>query len=135
MQEIPINVLALIAAALIRFVVGALWYSPVGFASAWREIVGLDEAKMRAGLPKAIAVDLVGSLIMAFVLEHAVIYAGAATLATGAAVGFFNWLGFIAVILMGTVVYEQRPLKLFFINGGFNLIALVLMGALLAIWR
>jgi Protein of unknown function (DUF1761) len=86
-------------------------------------------------VPRAIAVDLIGSLLMAFVLEHAVIYAGATMLATGAAVGMFNWLGFVAVILMGMVVYEQRPLRLFFINGGFNLIALVLMGALLAVWR
>ena len=135
MQEIPVNILALIFAAAIRFVVGALWYSPVAFAPAWRHLVGIDEAQMKAGLPRAIAVDLVGSFIMAFVLVHAVVYAGATSVWTGAAVGFFNWLGFVAVILLAQNVYEQRPLKLFAINAGFNLIALLLMGALLAVWR
>ena len=36
--------------------------------------------------------------VMAFVLLHAVHYAGATTIGTGAAVGFFNWLGFIGVV-------------------------------------
>jgi hypothetical protein len=33
------------------------------------------------------------------------------------------------------VLYEQRPLKLFVIQSGFNLLSLLLMGALLAAWR
>ncbi len=135
MQDIAINYWALLVAALLRIVVGGLWYSPFAFAPAWRDLVGLDEARMKAGLPKAIVIDVIGSLVMAFVLVHAVVYAGAAGVGQGAAVVFFNWLGFIAVILLGVTIYEQRPLKLFFINAGFNLIALVLMGALLAVWR
>ena len=72
---------------------------------------------------------------MAWVLAHAVIYAGATTFGLGAAVGFFNWLGFIAVIQFTAVLYEQRSLKLFAIQSGFNLVSLLLMGALLAVWR
>jgi hypothetical protein len=135
MQDIAINYWALAIAAALRIVVGALWYSPFAFAPAWRDLVGIDETQMKAGLPRAIVVDVIGSLVMAFVLVHAVVYAGATGLSQGAAVGFFNWLGFVAVILLGVTIYEQRPLKLFFINAGFNLIALALMGALLAVWR
>jgi Protein of unknown function (DUF1761) len=135
MHDIPINLMALLAATAIRFIVGAIWFSPVAFAPAWRGLVGIDEARMKAGLPKAIIIDLIGSFVMAFVLVHAVIYAGASTIAAGAAVGFFNWLGFVAVVQLGANIYQQRPLTLFFVETGFNLLALILMGAVLAVWH
>ena len=135
MQEISINIWALIVAALIRVALGALWFSPVAFLPRWRAIVGLDEAKMRAGLPRAVAVDVVGALVMAFVLVHAVVYAGATTIGQGAAAGFFNWLGFIAVVQISATLHEHRPFAYFAINAGYNFIALLIMGAVLAIWR
>jgi Protein of unknown function (DUF1761) len=135
MQDISINVWALIVTAAIRVVLGAAWFSPVAFLPRWRAIVGMDEATMRAGLPRAIAVDVVGALIMAFVLVHAVVYAGATTIGQGAVAGFFNWLGFIAVVQISATMHEHRPFAYFAINSGYNLVALLAMGALLAVWR
>jgi hypothetical protein len=135
MQEIPINWLAVIVAAIIRLAVGAVWYSPVAFGKAWQKTVGITQDQMMGAMPRAIAVDAVGSLIMAFILLHAVVYAGGNTLLLGAAIGALNWLGFVAVVLVATNVYEQRPLRSAYLGAGFNLVAMVLMGALLAIWR
>ena len=135
MQEVPVNVWALIVAALIRIVSRAVWFSPSAFLQHWLAITGLGETAMKAGMPRAIAFDVIGSLVMAFVLAHAVAYAGAATLGQGAAVGFFNWLGFIATVQLSGTLHEHRPLRFFAINTGYNFIALILMGALLAVWR
>jgi len=135
MQDVVVNYWALIVAALIRLVIAAVWFSPVAFLESWRRIVGIDEATMNAGMPRAIALDVVGSLVLAFVLAHAVVYAGAATILQGAAVGFWNWLGFIAVVNLSETMHENRPFKFLAINTGYNLIALPLMGALLAVWR
>ena len=134
MQDVPLS-WAMLVAALIRMVVGGLWFSPLAFVAPWQKIIGLTPEQMKTGMPRAIAADAVGSLIMAFVLAHAVAYAQAATLGQGLAVGFFNWLGFVAVVQFTGVLYEQRPMKLFLLQSGFNLVALVLMGALLALWR
>jgi hypothetical protein len=87
---------------------------------------------MMARLPAAILSDVVGAVIMTFILAHAVYYAGAVTWATGAAVGLFNWLGFIAVTHFALVMYEKRPFKLFLINNGYQALSLAVMGALLA---
>ena len=135
MHEVPINYWALVVAALIRIALGAAWYSPIGFIERWRTAVGIDEATMKAGMLRAVAFDVVGALVMAFVLVHAVVYAEAATLGQGAAVGFFNWLGFVAVVLFSATMHEHRPIRYFMINAGYNLIALILMGAVLAVWR
>ena len=134
MEEVPLS-WAMLVAALIRMVVGGLWFSPLAFVAPWQKIIGLTPEQMKTGMPRAIAADAVGSLVMAFVLAHAVAYAQAATLGQGILVGFFSWLGFVAVVQFTGVLYEQRPIKLFFLQSGFNLVALVLMGALLAVWR
>ena len=135
MQEITVNIWALIVAALIRLIIGAVWFSPFAFLERWRRAVGVDTATINAGMPRAIAFDVVGSLVMAYVLVHAVAYAGAATIGQGAAVGFFNWLGFVAVVQLSETMHEHRPLHFFAVTTVYNLIALVLMGALLAVWR
>lgn len=134
MQEFPINYLALIVAALIRAAVGMAWHSPIMFGPAWMKLVGVNDQDMKAMLPRAIPIDLIGGFVMAFVLVHAVHYAGANTLATGAAVGFFNWIGFLVVSNLAGVLYEKKPFKLFAIDISGQLVALVAMGALLAVW-
>jgi hypothetical protein len=68
------------------------------------------------------------------VLLHAVHYAGAHTIVQGAAVGFFNWIGFIAVVLLSQVMYEHRPFGLFLVNNGYLLLSLLIMGAVFAVW-
>jgi hypothetical protein len=39
------------------------------------------------------------------------------------------------VVMVATGVYEQRPLRAAWFGAGFNLVALLLMGAFLAVWR
>ena len=112
MREFLINWLAILAAVIIKQVIGAFWYSPALFGPSWCKLTGVSEAAMKAGLVKALIPDVIGSAVMAFVLVHAVHYAGAHDWAQGAAVGFFNWLGFVAVATLGSVTFEKRPLKL-----------------------
>ena len=135
MQEFPISWWAVLAAALLKMIVGAVWYSPVLFGPRWSTLSGISNLEVKQRLPKLLAFDFIASFIMSFVLLHAVHYAGATTVATGAAVGFFNWLGFVATVTYGLTLYERRPLGLFWIANGFQLISLLLMGAVLAIWQ
>lgn len=134
MQEFPINWLAVLVATIAKFVLGAIWYSPIAFAPRWQALTGCDPTAAKTGFVKTMAIDFVASFVMAFVLVHAVHYAGAASLGTGAAVGFFNWLGFIGATTLAAGLYEKRPLALWAINNGYLLLALVIMGVILAVW-
>ena len=111
--------LTILAAVIIKQILGAFWYSLALFGPSWCKLAGVSEAEMKAGLVKALIPDVIGSALMAFVLVHAVHYAGAHNWAQGAAVGFFNWLGFVAVATLGSVTFEKRPLKLYLINNGY----------------
>ena len=134
MQEFPINWGAVLVAAIVKFAIGGIWYSNIAFAPRWRALTGCSEEGTKQGLGKAMAIDFAGGVVMAFVLLHAVHYAGAVTAPMGAAVGFFNWLGFIGVSTLAASFYEKRPLQLWVINNGYLLLALLVMGAILAIW-
>lgn len=134
-MQIPINWWAVIVAAIIRMAVGTVWYSPALFVKPWQALTGVTPESMKAGLGKAIGIDVVLSLIMAFALANIVVASGITDWLNGAIAGFWVWLGFIATSFVGLWAYENRPLKLIAINAGSALVALILMGALLAVWR
>ena len=134
MQHFHINYLALVVAAIARFLFGWFWYSPVLFGRTWMSLTGCNPAEMKRRMPVLAPADLISNFIMAFVLVHAVHYAGAVNAGQGAAVGFFNWLGFIATVMLMLSLYEKRPARLFWINSGFQLISLLIMGAIVAVW-
>ncbi len=134
MEPIAINLVALAVCVIFRFIVGGLWFSPLAFMKPWQAETGVGDEAMKARLPMALVWDLIGSILMAFVLAHAVRYAGASTLLTGAAVGALNWLGFVAVTTFARVSYEGASPRLFLISSGYNLVTLVIMGAILGQW-
>lgn len=132
---LPVNWLAILVAAIIRMAVGFVWYSPPVALKPWQALTGITPEKMKAGLGKAMVVDVIASLIMAFALANIIVGANITDWLNGALAGFWVWLGFQATLLVSLWGYENRSLKLIAINLGNNLIALVLMGALLAVWR
>ena len=134
MQSFPINYWAVLVATLAKFFLGWAWYSSFLFGKQWQALTGVTEAQMKAGMLKAIVADLVSTFVMAWVLLHAVHYAGAASLGLGVAVGFFTWLGFVGAASLGIMFYEQRPPKLVLIYNGYMLIAFLIMGGILAVW-
>ena len=135
MNAIPINYWAVLVAAALRMAVGFVWYSPPVLLKPWQVLTGITPETMRAGLTRAMVVDVIASLIMAFALANIIGASGITDWLNGALAGFWVWLGFIATVLVSLWGYENRSLKLIGINLGNNLIALLLMGALLASGR
>ncbi len=135
MRELDLHLYPILGAAASRMALGALWYSPVLFLKPWMKMTGIGEQKMKQGMGGKIAADIVGSLLMAFVMAHMVGWAGATEVLGGLAVGFLCWIGFAAVVSISTVTYEKRPFKLFALHNGYNLASLLAMGVILAVWR
>lgn len=135
LQWVPVNAWALLAAAAARMALGALWYSPPLFMRQWREMAGLSESDVKAAMPRAVAVDAAGSVVLAFVLLHAVVYSGARSAGQALFIGFWNWLGFIGVVTLAASRYERRPFKYWAINNGFHALAVLGMSVILTLWR
>jgi hypothetical protein len=134
-----INYAAVAACALLYWLLGGLWYSPLLFGGKFVEIMRWSPeqiARIQAeGAGVQLALAFVGSLVTAYVLAHIVRYTNAETAGDGAKTGLWLWLGFVVTSNLNTVFFEFRPVGLYLINIGYHLVAFLAMGALLAAWR
>jgi hypothetical protein len=129
-----VNWLAIIVAAVVKFAIGAVWYAPL-FGKQWRELQGIPEGAPQDGLVQAMVVQIITDLVMAYVLARFIVYSSATDLWTGAFVGVMAWFGFVITIMVGAIFYEKRPPMLIAINGGYQLLGLAVMGAILGVWH
>lgn len=132
-----INYVAVLVAAAAQFAIGAAWYTAL-FGKQWLKLNGISKEKVEAqkdNMAKTYALSFVTSLVMAYVLAHVLGYSNATTALAGATGGFWVWLGFIATTMFSSVLYLQKPVKLWAIDSGYYLVSLLVMGAVLAVWR
>jgi len=134
-----INIWAVLAATLAHFIIGGLWYSPVLFVKPWMRAMGISqkefEKKAKKNSPaKAMTISFFTGLLMSYVLAYLIDYAQASTIAQGLQIGAWLWLGFVATSTLSPTLFEGRNTKLWLINVSYELVALLVMGAILAVW-
>lgn len=141
MKPVPINYLAVVVAAIANMVIGFVWYGPL-FGKTWMKLSGITPEKIESakasGLGKTYLLASVGSLVMSFVLAHALVFAAAyfemSGISAGLMSGFWNWLGFIAPVTLGTVLWEGKSWALWLLMNGYYLVTLLVMGTILSVW-
>jgi hypothetical protein len=131
MHGFDVNWLAILIAALAKFAIGGAWYSPPVFGPGWGAIVGVSPEAFKSRMLRAMIVDILASLVLAWVLANVLKFTGAIGLVPGVRVSFFLWLGFVATPLISTTVYEGRSMALFGINGGYWLVSMLVMGGII----
>ncbi len=128
---ISVNWLAIVIAAVVKFAIGSAWYSPMLFSKQWQEAAGVTPDP--SVMPRAIVVQVIGDLIMAYILARFIGHYAGDGLVIGAVVGFMAWIGFVAPVMLGAIMYESRKMSLFYINSGYQLIGIVVMGAIIGV--
>ncbi|TMI76544.1 MAG: DUF1761 domain-containing protein [Bacillati bacterium ANGP1] len=128
------NWVAIVVAAIAQFIIGWIWYGPL-FGKTWMSMMGMSQQSMsREGMGKTMVLTFIGSLVTAAVLSMLVGWMGAKTLSTGIAAGFWAWLGFVATVTLGGVLFAKMSWNLYILNNAYQLISLAVMGAILAKW-
>ncbi len=138
-SAVPINYLAVVLAAVANMVLGFVWYGPL-FGKQWMAWSGFTKADMdsakKKGMGKSYGLMALGSLVMAYVLAHSLVFAASYLkvngIPAGLMAGFWSWLGFVAPVTLGTVLWDGKPWKLWILNNAYYLVALLLMGSILA---
>ncbi len=126
--------LAVIVAAIAQYILGFLWYGPL-FGKTWRALMGVKDQSMGAGMGKTLVWSFIGSLVTAGVLRKFATMVGATSVGAGISLGAMVWLGFIATVTLASVLYEKRSVNLYILNNAYQLVSLVVMGAIVAAWR
>ena len=127
-----VNWLAVIVAAIVKFGIGAVWFTAL-FGARWRALMNVPEGASQEGLVPAMVVQIVGDLIMAYVLAL-IVRNGMPGLGGGILMGFAVWLAFVATLMVASIFYERKKPELVAINGGYQLVGIVVMGAILGVW-
>ena len=129
-----INLWAVLAAGVASLILGGLWYSLVLFGKAWSAASGVTEeqaksANMAKTLGTAFVLALIGAAVFAMFLgpRPAPMFAMAAGLSAG--------LCWVAGSFGINYLFEQRPLRLFLINGGYHTVQYTVIGAVLGLWQ
>lgn len=134
----PHNFVAILVSAVVAFLIGGLWYSPMLFAKQWMAAhahTPEDVAKLKAEAPKAYAISFLAFLIMAAILQLVLNHLDAHDWHRGALWGAHIWLGFAFTIGLMANVYSGKKFAVFAIDAGYQLVYLVIMGAILGQWH
>ena len=129
MEEMNINWLALVAAAILPLVTGFLWYGPI-FGKAWLKETGMTEEKAKSMNPaKTYGLAVVMAFLIAFALWPEVMIGGAPSDPHGTEAymtfkhGAFHGalMGFIVAmpVLSTNALFEQKSIKYVAINEGY----------------
>jgi hypothetical protein len=159
MEQLPINPIAIPIAAVAALVIGFLWYNPKVFGNAWMRASGMTEEKMKGGNMAVIFgfallfAVLLASLLMQitnhqwgalgmvggepetakesfnlFMKDYGTAYR---TFKHGAFHGILFGI-FGALPIIGTnALFERKSAKYIFINVGYWIVTLAVMGAIL----
>lgn len=129
-----INWLAVVAAGLSSFIVGGFWYARPVFGNAWMADSKLTEDEIKSGNKgKIFGFTAFFSLLMA--VNLAMFLADAKTTAAwGAEAGFLAGIWTFCAIAIHSL-FELKSWRHIFINGGYSVVSLTLMGAIIGLWR
>ena len=140
---VPVNYWAVIVATIASMAIGFVWYGPL-FGKKWIAEMGWTKEHLEGKradskkMTRQYVLMALGSLVMSFVLLHNITFGSAylhiTGISAGLQAGFWNWLGFIAPLTLGAVLWEGKSWKLFCINVGYYLVTLLVMGCILAVW-
>ncbi len=128
-----INWLAVVAAALSMFALGAVWYSPLLFVKAWARAAGLEiDYEKRGNFGVILGISFVLTFIMAANLAFFVSDVDLGMTIFYALCAGLGW----ATLSLGVIaLFERRPLTYVLINGGYLTTGFVLMGLILGLWK
>ena len=128
------NYVAVVVAALVVVVVSTVYY--IAFGKQYAQLRGLsaEEAAARPPIWKPL-LEVLRNLILATVV--ACISCGLELTEPGEAVllALGLWIAFPAMLLMGSVMWDQVPVKLAAMHAGDWLLKLLIITVLVTVWR
>lgn len=129
-----LNIWAVIVAALSTFLIGGLWYSPALLGNVWMRENGFTEESMKgSNMAKIFGLAFILGLIAS--INLAMFLGPEDRPAMGALWGFAAGFGWVATFVGVHYLFERKSFTLFLINAGYSVVALTVMGVILAAWK
>ena len=130
-----VNLWAVILAAFSYLILGTLWYSPLLFGNKWIKLKGFTDEDFKTNKPMWMITLLtfLSSAIAAFVIS--MILGPNSNGIFGAIIGACIAVFFVSMSKLTSVLFENQPVRLYFLHAGFDIVASMVMGAIIGYWR
>ena len=135
--ELSINWLAIIASTIVAMIIGSIWYGPL-FGKKWLKIVKLTK-KDTKDWQKPMLTMLVMALVQSFIISHLIVYTAyfypeMNRGIVGIITGFWLFIGVALPLILSSNMFAKRKIDLTYIEGGNQLVTLLIVGAILGFW-
>ncbi len=127
-----VNILGIIICAIFSIILGSIWYGPL-FGKQWMKLSKIKKpSKITSAIKKMMirsySITLISSIITATIIS--VLLANASLIPAMITI-FLIWLGFLATSMIGIVLWEGKPVKLYLLNVFYYLVSLEIMVVIL----
>lgn len=134
----PFNVLAVLACGAASLVIGFVWYGPL-FGKPWAGFTGWTEEKIKT-IPGS-KMGLTYGLTFLCALVTAAALAGLSNalaltgVVAGLTLGLVAGIGFAAMAFATTHLFEHKPLGLWLIVSGYQIVYAAAAGVIVTVWK
>jgi len=129
------NWLSVFVAAIVGYLLGAIWYSPLLFAKPWMKLQNLKEEDLKEGWGKAMIITFITTFLTAFVLEAVIATWHLTFWGHAFPISIMFGLFLYAGNQLSDFLYSRRPLKLFWITSMYRFVMILVMSIILILWQ
>lgn len=130
-MELHIDLYSVAIAAVLFMVISFCWYSKWLFGSTWLKHSGLKEADVRKNWGRKWGCNFLLGLGLAYFLAFFDSILQVTSVGDAMFSALTIWLGFVVPVQLFPVIWQNRSLKVFFIETAFMLLSLLVMGGII----
>jgi Protein of unknown function (DUF1761) len=125
-----VSILAVLAATIAAFVLGASYYGILG-----GKLAEVSEAAAQGERPWKLAVELLRGLLIAIIVAGLAAQADIDEWSGGLLLGLALWIGFPIVLWTGAMIHEHAHRRLAAIHAGDWLLKLLVVALIVSVWQ
>jgi hypothetical protein len=132
-----VNWLAILVGAVAWWILGAIWYSPVLFGTAWARAGGIEIPEGQRPSPATYLVPLVASFIATIAAAMLARATGSTTFGEGIVLGLVLAIGFAFTLFWVESTFGNRPKPgtWFAITATYSILGILIATVIVTIWR
>jgi hypothetical protein len=136
MISVDVNIANVVITAVVAFVFGWLWHSPMLFGKQWMKLMGknpkdMDKKMDMSGMTQPMLLQFIAAVIMSYVFAFFLGVTQTTTAGDAVQAAFWVWLGFYATVSVGGVLWEGKSWNLWLFKNAYHLVSLIIMGVVL----
>ena len=132
-----VRLVAVGVVAVVCFLIGALWYSPLLFGNSYLALRGIESSAASAATPPPgeLIAEVVRCFVVAYTFAYFIARLGIDSVKDALKFALLVWFGFQGFVLIGSVIHEGYPVNLFAIHAGDALVKAISSCVILVLWR